>query len=124
MRMVLAVLGLLAGLPISFAEAQTVYVPHHGRTVAVPVVPAVPALPHGAVSPGEGGLMRVDGLPAGAMLAIDGEPFGGGAAVGGAWITLPPGSHFIDVALPGGGSIRLTVVTPVDKSGYHVVPKP
>ena len=44
--------------------------------------------------------------------------------IGGGWISLAPGPHFIDVALPGGASLRLTVVTPVESSGYQVVPKP
>ncbi len=58
------------------------------------------------------------------MLAVDGRALGGAAEVSGGWIALPPGPHFIDVALPGGAAIRLTVVTPVESSGYQVVPKP
>jgi hypothetical protein len=42
----------------------------------------------------------------------------------GGWIALPPGPHFIDVRLPGGGGVRLTVVAPAESSGYQVVPKP
>lgn len=126
MRMVLAVLGLMAGLPIPIADAQGVYVPHQGRVVAVPVVPGVAAVatPGLTLSPGDGGLLRIDGLPAGAMLAVDGRPLGGGTDVGGAWIELAPGPHVIDVSLPGGGALRLTVVTPAERSGYQVVPKP
>jgi hypothetical protein len=122
--MVLAILGLMAGLPILLAEAhaQTVYVPHSGRVVAVPLPPPAPvAVPAGPI---EGGLLRVDGLPAGAALAIDGRFFGTVDPSAG-WIALPPGPHVIEVALPGGaGAIRLTVVTPVENDGYHVIPKP
>jgi hypothetical protein len=124
MRMPLALLVLAAGLWTVTAEAQTVFVPHGGRVVAVPLPPPAQGAPSSSPAPAEGGLVRVDGLPAGAMLAVDGRPFGGGADVGGAWIALPPGPHFIDVALPGAGAIRLTVVTPVETSGYQVVPKP
>lgn len=126
MRMVLAILGLMAGLPIVVAEAdaQTVYVPHNGRVVAVPLPP--PAPPMGGVAAGmsEGGLFRVDGLPAGAALAIDGRVFGT-VDPSAPWIALPPGPHVIEVALPGGtGVIRFTVVAPVESDGYRVVPRP
>ena len=72
----------------------------------------------------EGAAVRVDVLPAGAVLAIDGRPVGGPADVAGQWIVLAPGPHAIDVALRDGGAIRVTVVVPVESSGYHVVPKP
>ena len=72
----------------------------------------------------EAGAVRVDVLPAGAVLAIDGRPVGGPADVAGQWIVLAPGPHAIDVALRHGGAIRVTVVVPVESSGYHVVPKP
>lgn len=127
MRTLLAVLGLLAGLPISMAEAeaQTVYVPHGGRVIAVPapVVPAPPPPVSAMAPPADGGVVRIDGLPAGAVLAVNGRALGG-AEVSGGWIVLPPGPHSIDVALPGGGAVRFTVVTPVESSGYQVVPKP
>lgn len=125
MKLVLAVLGLMAGLPISLAdvEAQTVYVKQGGRVIAVPVAPVAPPV-NVTAAPGEGGLVRVDGLPAGAMLAVDGRAFGA-AELSGGWIVLPPGPHFIEVALPGGtGAIRFTVVTPTESDGYQVVPKP
>ena len=95
-----------------------------GRVIAVPVAPAVPEPPTLATPPSEGGMVRVDGLPAGAAIAVDGRPLGGAAEISGGWISLAPGPHFIDVALPGGASLRLTVVTPVESSGYQVVPKP
>jgi hypothetical protein len=90
----------------------------------VPGVPGVPSAPTVTVSPGAGGLFRIDGLPAGAMLVIDGRPAGGGTDVGGQWISLAPGPHVLDVTLPGGVAMRLTVVTPVESSGYQVVPRP
>lgn len=124
MKTFLALSMLVAGLSVSVAQAQTVYVPHGGRVIAIPFVAGVPAAPMSSPSPAEGGLVRVDGLPAGAMLAVDGRALGGAAEVSGGWIALPPGPHFIDVALPGGAAIRLTVVTPVESSGYQVVPKP
>ena len=124
MKLVLAVLGLMAGLPISFAdaEAQSVYVPHGRRVVEMPLA-AVPPPPGSMMAPpSDGGLVRIDGLPPGAALAVDGRLIGGAELASG-WIVLTPGPHFIDVALPG-GSIRMTVVTPVESSGYQVVPKP
>jgi hypothetical protein len=69
-------------------------------------------------------MVRVDGLPNGAMVVVDGRPLGGPAELGGGWIVLAPGPHFFEVALPGGNAIRFTVVTPVESSGYQVVPKP
>ena len=72
----------------------------------------------------EGGAVRVDALPAGAVLAIDGQLRGGPGDVAGQWIVLAPGPHAIDIALRGGGAIRVTVVVPAESSGYHVVPKP
>ena len=72
----------------------------------------------------EGGALRVDVLPTGAALAIDGRPFGGPGDPAGQWIVLPPGPHAIDIALRGGGVIRMMVVVPAESSGYHVVPKP
>jgi len=133
MRAFVVALVVAAALSVSVAEAQTVFVPHGGRVIAVPLVGGVPGAPDAPSAPApvsamplpaDGGLVRIDGLPKGAVLAVDGTPLGG-AEVGGAWIALPPGPHFIDVALPGGGgAIRLTVVTPVESSGYQVVPKP
>jgi hypothetical protein len=124
-RSVLGLLGVVAGLGLGLAEAgaQTIYVPHGGRVVAVPVAPAAPlSVP---IAPGEGGLLRVDGLPAGAVLAIDGRVVGAADPGAGAWVALSPGPHFVDVALPGGaGAIRFTVVTPAESDGYRVVPKP
>ena len=123
-RIALALLGLVAGLPICLAEAdaQTIYVPHGGRVVAVPAPPAPMGVPAGS---GDGGFLRVDGLPAGAVLAIDGRVMGAVPPSAGAWIALPPGPHFIEVALPGGaGAIRLTVVPPAESDGYQVVPRP
>jgi hypothetical protein len=125
MRTALAVLGLLAGLPICLAEveAQTIYVPHRGSVVAVPLPPGAPGA--APLAAGDGGVLRVDGLPAGAVLAIDGRPMGTMDPHAAAWITLPPGPHFIEVALPGGaGTIRMTVVTPAESDGYRVVPRP
>src|SRR5688572_31414191 len=112
MKLVLTVLGLMAGLPLSFADAQaqSVYVPHGGRTVELPLTSVASPLT-AMVPPSDGGLVRIDGLPAGTALAVDGRLVG--AELGGGWIVLSPGPHFIDVALPGGGAIRLTVVTPV-----------
>jgi hypothetical protein len=123
MKLVLAVLGLMAGLPLSLAEAQaqSVYVPHGRRTVEVPLASVAPGVTLSA--PGDGGLVRIDELPAGAALAVDGQLVVGPALARG-WITLSPGPHFIDVGLPGGGAVRLTVVTPIETSGYQVVPKP
>ena len=126
MRTVLAILGLMAGLPIvsADADAQTVYVPHNGRVVAVPLPPSTPV--GGGVPAGtsEGGFLRVDGLPSGSALAIDGR-FIGTVDPSAGWIALPPGPHFIEVALPGAaGVIRFTVVTPAESDGYRVVPRP
>lgn len=120
----LLVVGLLSA---AVASAQTVYTRQGGRVVEVPissggpVAPGVGALP--AEPPAEGGMVRIDGLPAGASLSIDGQPLGGAAEVRGGWISLAPGPHFIDVALPGGTALRLTVVTPVESSGYQVTPR-
>jgi hypothetical protein len=120
MRILFAMLVLAAGLQASVAEAQTVYVRQDGRLVAVPLTADVPPAP----TPSDGGLVRIDGLPTGAMIAVDGRALGGAAEVSGGWIQLSPGPHFIDVALPGGSALRLTVVTPGESSGYQVVPKP
>jgi hypothetical protein len=120
---VLALVVVLIGHPVVHAEAQSVYVPRGGKVIEVPLgalpVTAGTALP----APAEGGMVRVDGLPNGAMVVVDGRPLGGPAELGGGWIVLAPGPHFFDVALPG-GNIRFTVVTPVEGSGYQVVPKP
>jgi hypothetical protein len=124
-RRALGLLGVVAGLAVGLAqvEAQTIYVPHAGRVVAVPVAPAAPTIP--SMATGEGGMLRVDGLPAGAVLAIDGRVLGPVDPGAGAWVALPPGPHFVDVALPGGaGAIRFTVVTPAESEGYRVVPRP
>jgi len=126
MRWVFAVIVLALGVSVSLLEAQTVFVPHGERVIAVPLVPALPGTPppvSAMTPPAEGGLVRIDGLPAGAVLSVDGHVLGG-AEVGGGWIALPPGPHFLNVALPGGAAIRFTVVTPVESSGYQVVPKP
>jgi hypothetical protein len=111
------------GVSAAVADAQTVFAPHGGRVIAVPLA-GIPAAMASAPVPAEGGMVRVDGLPAGAMVAVDGRALGGAAELGGGWIVLAPGPHFIDVALPGGQAIRFTVVTPVESSGYQVVPKP
>jgi hypothetical protein len=58
------------------------------------------------------------------VLAMDGGVLGSAKDVVGRWIALPAGPHLLDVAFPGGGAIRITVVTPVASSGYQVVPKP
>ena len=133
MKTFLLVVGLVAGVSIAVADAQApgvVYVPHGAHVIAVPLAgamagtPATPPapLPVSAMSPpAEGGLVRIDGLPQGAVLAVDGHVLGDAR---GGWIVLPPGPHFLDVALPGGGAIRVTVVTPVESAGYQVVPKP
>jgi hypothetical protein len=120
-----ALAGVVAGLALGLveAEAQTIYVPHGGRVVAVPVAPPAPTIP--SMAAGEGGMLRVDGLPAGAVLAIDGRVVGHVDPGAGAWVALPPGPHVVDVALPGGaGAIRFTVVTPAESDGYRVVPRP
>lgn len=121
---VLALVAVLIGLMGVHAEAQSVYVPRGGKVVEVPLgalpVTATTQLP----TPAEGGMVRVDGLPNGAMVVVDGRALGGPAELGGGWIVLAPGPHFFDVALPGGSAIRFTVVTPVETSGYQVVPKP
>lgn len=122
---VLALVAVLIGLPGVHAEAQSVYVPRRGgKVIEVPLgalpVTATTHLP----TPAEGGMVRVDGLPNGAMVVVDGRALGGPAELGGGWIVLAPGPHFFDVALPGGNAIRFTVVTPVETSGYQVVPKP
>ena len=125
MTLVLALVAFVIGLSAVGAEAQTIYVPRGEHVIGVPLG-ALPAAtgPTAVPTPAEGGLVRVDGLPAGAMVAVDGRPLGGGAELGGGWIVLAPGPHFFDVALPGGHAIRFTVVTPVESSGYQVVPKP
>jgi hypothetical protein len=124
MRTLFALLGLAAGLSVSVAEAQTVFVQHGGRVLAVPLAgvgePPVSAM----TPPSDGGLVRVDGLPAGAMVTVDGRALGGAVELSGGWIVLSPGPHAIDVTLPGGAALRLTVVTPVESSGYQVVPRP
>ena len=120
MRTCFAMLAVTAGLWCSPAEAQTVYVPHGGRVVAVPIAAGAPS----EAAPTEGGLLRIDALPKGAVLSVDGRALGGPAELSGGWIALPPGPHFLDVALPGGGAVRLTVTTPGESSGYQVVPQP
>lgn len=134
MRTFLAVVLLVTCVSIAVADAQApgvVYVPHGAHVIAIPLAgamagaPAAPPVPPPVAAmpgPAEGGLVRIDGLPPGATLAVDGYTLGGGETRGG-WIALPPGPHFLDVALPGGGAIRLTVVTPVESSGYQVVPQ-
>ena len=117
-------LVVVAALPGAVADAQTVYVRQGGRVIEVPFAVGIPSSSPTIAPPAEGGLVRVDGLPAGAGVTVDGHRLGGPAELAGGWIALPPGPHFIDVALPGGTSIRLTVVTPVESSGYQVVPKP
>jgi hypothetical protein len=124
MRTCFAVLGLAAALSVSVAEAQTVYVPHGGRVLAVPLAGVAPPPVSAMMPPSDGGLVRIDGLPAGAMVAVDGRALGGAAELSGGFIVLPPGLHAIDVTLPGGGALRFTVVTPVESSGYQVVPRP
>jgi hypothetical protein len=133
------VVGVLfaAASTASVAAAQapwSVFVEHGGRVVAVPIGPAVTAVPAAPAAPppvtpvpgvsSEWGLLRLDGLPPGAAIAIDGRPIGAFDASSATWIALPPGPHFLDVALPGGTAIRVTVVVPVESSGYQVVPKP
>ena len=124
MILVLVLLAVLIGLPGGHADAQSVYVPRGGKVIEVPLealpVTGATVLP----APAEGGMVRVDGLPAGAMVAVDGRPLGGPAQLGGGWIVLAPGPHFFEVSLPGGNAIRFTLVTPVDSSGYQVVPRP
>ena len=124
MRTALVGLILVTALTGAVAHAQTVYVPLRGRVIAVPVAPDMAEPPTVATTPSEGGMVRIDGLPTGAVLAVDGRALGAATEVSGGWISLAPGPHFIDVALPGGTSLRLTVVTPVESSGYQVVPKP
>jgi len=123
MRLGLALVVLVLSLSGAVAEAQTVFTRQGGRLVAVPL-PDLPPDPTSAPVLAEGGQVRVDGLPAGAKVAVDGRAFGGPADLAGGWIVLPPGPHFIDVMLPSGQAIRFTVVTPVESSGYQVVPKP
>ncbi len=120
MRTLFAILALVGALAVSAAEAQTVYVRQGGRLVAVAVPVEAPPAP----TPSDGGLVRIDALPAGAAIAVDGRALGIAAEVSGGWITLPPGPHFIEVVLPAGGALRFTVVTPGESSGYQVVPKP
>lgn len=128
MTLVLALVALVAGLSVSVADAQTVYVPHGGRLIAVPLAGAAVAAASAPVPvPAEGGMLRVDGLPAGAAVTVDGHPLGGVKELSGGFIVLAPGPHFVEIALPGGHAIRFTVVTsvtPVESSGYQVVPKP
>ncbi len=121
-RFLLGVL-LAVGVPSGVADAQpTIYVPHGGAIVALPAPSGSPIMD--APSSTEGGLARIDGLPSGAVLAMDGGVLGSAKDVVGRWIALPTGPHLLDVALPGGGTIRITVVTPVASGGYQVVPKP
>jgi hypothetical protein len=132
MRSILAAVVLAAGVSGGAAEAQgpgTVFVPRRGAVIAVPLgstAPAPPPVPSGIsmLPSSEGGVIRIDGLPPGAVLAVDGQPVGGAAEVVGGWIALTPGPHLLEVALPGGGAVRLTVITPVESSGYQVVPRP
>ena len=123
MRLGLALIVLVLGLSCAVAEAQTVFTRHGGRLIEVPLAD-LPAMPTSAPVLAEGGTVRVDGLPAGAVIAVDGRALGGSADLAGGWILLAPGPHFIDVMLPSGQAIRFTVVTPVESSGYQVVPKP
>lgn len=105
------------------AEAQpTIYVPHGRAIVALPAPDDPPTTDAQSLS--EGGLVRIDGLPPGAVLAVDGSALGGAKDVVGRWIELPAGPHMLEVALPGSGAIRVMVVTPDARSGYQVVPKP
>jgi hypothetical protein len=121
-RFLLGVL-LAVGVPSGLADAQpTIYVPHGRAIVALPAPGGLPNLD--ALSSAEGVLVRIDGLPSGAVLAVDGGALGGAKDVVGRWIALPAGPHLLDVALPGGGAIRITVVTPAASSGYEVVPRP
>ena len=125
MTPVLVLVAVMVGLLAGRAEAQKIYVSRGGKVIEVPLatMPAA-AASNGLPAPAEGGLVRVDGLPTGAIVAVDGRPLGGAAELGGGWIILSPGPHFFDVALPGGHAIRFTVVTPVETSGYQVVPRP
>jgi len=123
MTLLLALVALVGALTVSVADAQTVYVPQGGRLIAVPIA-SVPVAAASTPVPAEGGMLRVDGLPPGAAVAVDGHPLGGARELSGGWIVLVPGPHFVEVAVPGGPAIRFTVVTPVESSGYQVVPKP
>jgi len=125
MRLGLALVVLVLSLSGAMAEAQTVFTRQGGRVIAVPLAD-LPTTPASSSTPvlAEGGSLRVDGLPAGALVAVDGRALGGPGGLAGGWIVLPPGPHFIDVTLPGGQAIRFTVVTPTESSGYQVVPKP
>ena len=123
MRPGLALVVLVLGLSGAVADAQTVFTRQGGRVIAVPLAD-LPTTPTSMPVLAEGGTVRVDGLPAGAVVAVDGRALGGPGGLAGGWIVLPPGPHFIDVTLPGGQAIRFTVVTPTESSGYQVVPKP
>ena len=123
MRLGLALVVLVLGLSGAVADAQTVFTRQGGRVIAVPLAD-LPTTPTSTPVLAEGGTVRVDGLPAGAVVAVDGRALGGPGGLAGGWIVLPPGPHFIDVTLPGGQAIRFTVVTPTESSGYQVVPKP
>ena len=125
MTPVLVLVAVLVSLLAGQAEAQKVYVSRGGKVIEVPLATMPGAADTTALpAPAEGGFVRVDGLPAGAMVTVDGRALGGAAELGGGWIVLAPGPHFFDVALPGGPAIRFTVVTPVETSGYQVVPRP
>ena len=125
MTLMLALVAVVVSLSVVGAEAQAIYVPRGGTVIEVPLgsLPGMTTATELPV-PAEGGMIRVDGLPAGAMVAVDGRALGGPADLGGGWIVLAPGPHFFDVSLPGGKAIRFTVVTPVESSGYQVVPRP
>ena len=92
-----------------------------GRTVIVPA----PLVETAIARDNEGkSLVRVDGLPSGAVFAVDGSPVGQPGQVAG-WVELAPGPHVIEIALSSGGTIRLTVVPAAESaSGYQVVPRP
>jgi hypothetical protein len=124
MRLWLALVVLVLGLSCAVADAQTVFTRQGGRVIAVPLADLPTTPPSSTPVVAEGGTVRVDGLPAGALVAVDGRALGGPGGLAGGWIVLPPGPHFIDVTLPGGQAIRFTVVTPTESSGYQVVPKP
>ena len=123
MRLGLALVVVVLGLSGAVADAQTVFTRQGGRVIAVPLAD-LPTTPTSTPVLAEGGTVRVDGLPTGAVVAVDGRALGGPGGLAGGWIVLPPGPHFIDATLPGGQAIRFTVVTPTESSGYQVVPKP
>jgi hypothetical protein len=123
MRLVPAMVALAVWLTVAGADAQSVYVRQGGRLIEVPLGSVPMPATAGAPVPSEGGVLRVDGLPAGAAVSVDGHALGGARELAGGWIVLAPGPHFVEIALPNASAIRFTVVTPVESSGYQVVPR-